>query len=76
MDQDFIYSLSYNQILFYSEPERSHLLKAFNEMVSKVDENVFSYDKTLGDMLLEDSFIFENDNDISDYVFPGKRVIY
>lgn len=74
MDDDFIYSLSYNEILSFPDSERSVLIESFYSISSKISEQFLSCDKSLKDMLLEQEMYI--DSNISNYIFLGETVKY
>lgn len=68
-----VYDLSYNEVLSLLST-RKDIFNKFNKILGEVSDKVFSYNKKLGQMIIETQELIENEK--STYAFPGEYVKY
>jgi len=69
-----VYELSYNDIMSLPSNIKDFYLKEFNSLLVGVSDTIYKPNKKLGDML--ELTELEKESLISDYVLPGREVIY
>ncbi len=69
-----IYDYSYNEICLVPSPLKEKLLEEFDNLMYGIPLKIYSDSKKLGYMIMENELL--EDENVSDYVFPGEKVIY